>query len=228
MEHGRRGRGLVSDFSIARRRMVEEQIIARGVSDQRVIDAMLQVPRHKFVEEALASQAYQDGPLPIGERQTISQPYMVAMMSEALVLTGTEKVLEVGTGSGYQAAVLALLADRVFSLERIPALARRARKTLDSCGYTKVNIRLADGTHGWQEMAPFDAIMVTAGAPQVPKEYLDQLALNGRLVIPVGDRSSQVLLRVTRTSATDFKEDQLLGCRFVPLVGQHGWQDERA
>lgn len=218
----------MKNFSIARRRMVEDQVVARGVSDPRVIDAMLQVPRHKFVEEALASQAYQDAPLPIGERQTISQPYMVAVMSEALALDGTEKVLEVGTGSGYQAAVLALLADRVFSLERIPALARRARKALDSCGYSKVNIRLADGTLGWQEMAPFDAIIVTAGAPDVPRDYLDQLAVGGRLVIPVGDRMSQVLMRITRTSEDEFKEEQLLGCRFVPLVGNHGWRDESA
>lgn len=215
------------DYSIARRRMVEDQVVARGVRDQRVIDAMLKVPRHKFVEEALASQAYQDGPLPIGEKQTISQPYMVAVMSEALALDGSETVLEVGTGSGYQAAVLALLADRVFSLERIPALARRARKVLDSCGYTKVNIRLADGTHGWQERGPFDAIIVTAGAPDVPQDYLDQLAVGGRLVIPVGDRASQVLMRITRISATEFKEEKMLGCRFVPLVGNHGWQDER-
>jgi protein-L-isoaspartate(D-aspartate) O-methyltransferase len=151
---------------------------------------------------------------------------MVAVMSEALALDGTEKVLEVGTGSGYQAAVLALLADRVFSLERIPALARRARKILDACGYSKVNIRLADGTLGWQEMAPFDAIIVTAGAPDVPRDYLDQLAVGGRLVIPVGDRLSQVLMRITRTAKDEFKEEQLLGCRFVPLVGNHGWQEE--
>jgi protein-L-isoaspartate(D-aspartate) O-methyltransferase len=216
----------MNNFSIARRRMVEHQVMARGVKDPRVIDAMLRVPRHKFVEQALESQAYQDGPLPIGERQTISQPYMVAVMSEALALDGTEKVLEVGTGSGYQAAVLALLADRVFSLERIPALARRARKILDACGYSKVNIRLADGTLGWQEMAPFDAIMVTAGAPDVPRDYLDQLAVGGRLVIPVGDRLSQVLMRITRTAEDEFKEEQLLGCRFVPLVGNHGWHEE--
>ncbi|MGD9344153.1 MAG: protein-L-isoaspartate(D-aspartate) O-methyltransferase [Desulfuromonadales bacterium] len=216
----------MNDFSIARRRMVEDQVMARGVKDPRVIDAMLRVPRHKFVEPGLESQAYQDAPLPIGERQTISQPYMVAVMSEALALDGTEKVLEVGTGSGYQAAVLALLADRVFSLERIPALARRARKILDACGYSKVNIRLADGTLGWQEMAPFDAIIVTAGAPDVPRDYLDQLAVGGRLVIPVGDRLSQVLMRITRTAKDEFKEEQLLGCRFVPLVGNHGWQEE--
>lgn len=214
------------DFSIARRRMVEGQVIARGITDQRVIDAMLRVPRHKFVEEALQSQAYQDAPLPIGERQTISQPYMVAVMSQALSLNGSEKVLEIGTGSGYQAAILALLADRVFSLERIPTLARRARRILDECGFTKVNIRVADGTRGWQEMAPFDAIIVTAGAPEVPRDYLDQLAIGGRLVIPVGDRSSQVLMRITRTGAREFEDERILGCRFVPLVGSCGWQEE--
>jgi len=214
------------DFSIARRRMVEGQVIARGITDQRVIDAMLKVPRHKFVEEALQSQAYQDAPLPIGERQTISQPYMVAVMSQSLVLNGSETVLEIGTGSGYQAAVLALLADRVFSLERIPSLARRARKVLDECGFSKVNIRVADGTRGWQEMAPFDAIIVTAGAPEVPQDYLDQLAVGGRLVIPVGDRSSQVLMRITRTGVREYEDERILGCRFVPLVGSCGWQEE--
>jgi len=214
------------DFSIARRRMVEGQVIARGITDPRVIDAMLKVPRHRFVEEALQSQAYQDAPLPIGERQTISQPYMVAVMSQALALSGSETVLEIGTGSGYQAAILALLADRVFSLERIPSLARRARKALDECGFSKVNIRVADGTRGWQDMAPFDAIIVTAGAPEVPQDYLDQLAVGGRLVIPVGDRSSQVLMRITRTGVREFEDERILGCRFVPLVGSCGWQEE--
>lgn len=214
------------DFTIARRRMVEEQVIARGIKDKRVIDAMLKVPRHKFVEEALEGKAYQNTPLPIGERQTISQPYMVAVMSEALCLDGSETVLEVGTGSGYQAAVLALLAHRVFSLERIPSLARRARKVLDACGFSKVNIRLADGTHGWQDMAPFEAIVVTAGAPEVPQNYLDQLAVGGRLVIPVGDRDNQVLIRITRTGEREYQEEQLLGCRFVPLIGNHGWHEK--
>ncbi|MCK4508213.1 MAG: protein-L-isoaspartate(D-aspartate) O-methyltransferase [Desulfuromonadales bacterium] len=214
------------DFSIARRRMVEGQVINRGVKDRRVIDAMLKVPRHKFVEEALEGQAYQDAPLPIGEKQTISQPYMVAVMSEALVLNGSETVLEVGTGSGYQAAVLALLADRVFSLERIPSLARRARKVLDECGFSKVNIRVADGTHGWQDMAPFDAIVVTAGAPEVPQDYLDQLTVGGRLIIPVGNRNDQILMRITRTGEQEYQEEQMLGCRFVPLIGNHGWQSK--
>jgi len=206
--------------------MVEEQVIARGVTDPRVIDAMLKVPRHKFVEEALAGKAYQDAPLPIGEKQTISQPYMVAVMSEALMLDGSERVLEVGTGSGYQAAVLALLADRVFSLERIPSLARRARKVLDDNGFSKVNIRLADGTVGWLGMGPFDGIIVTAGAPKVPQEYLDQLSLGGRLIIPVGDRESQVLMRITRVGEAEYEEEKMLGCRFVPLIGNKGWKQE--
>jgi len=216
----------VKDYTISRRRMVEEQVIDRGVTDPRVIDAMLKVPRHKFVEEALAGKAYQDAPLPIGEKQTISQPYMVAAMSEALLLDGSETVLEVGTGSGYQAAVLALLADRVFSLERIPSLARRARKVLDENGFSKVNIRLADGTVGWQDMAPFEGIIVTAGAPKVPQEYLAQLSVGGRLIIPVGDRESQVLMRITRVGETEYKEEKMLGCRFVPLIGNQGWKQE--
>lgn len=216
----------MSDYAIARRRMVAEQVVARGVKDQRVIDAMLRVPRHLFVPEALAAQAYSDFPLPIGDRQTISQPYMVAVMSEALQLKGGEKVLEVGTGSGYQAAVLALLARQVFSLERIPALARQARRTLDGCGFARVNVRVTDGTFGWEDEAPFDGIIVTAGAPAIPQPYRAQLAIGGRLVIPVGDRLSQVLMRVTRVSERDFREERLLGCRFVPLVGDHGWREE--
>ncbi|TLM62531.1 MAG: protein-L-isoaspartate(D-aspartate) O-methyltransferase [Deltaproteobacteria bacterium] len=206
--------------------MVEEQVVARGVGDRRVIDAMLRVPRHLFVPEALAAQAYSDFPLPIGERQTISQPYMVGVMSEALQLTGGEKVLEIGTGSGYQAAVLALLARQVFSLERIPALARQARRILDACGFARVNVRVTDGTFGWEDEAPFDGIIVTAGAPSIPQSYRTQLAVGGRLVIPVGDRVSQVLMRVTRVSERDFREERLFGCRFVPLIGNHGWSEE--
>ncbi len=213
------------DFSIARRMMVDRQIKGRGVKDPLVLQAMLQVPRHLFVEEALQGQAYGDFPLPIGEKQTISQPYMVAFMTEALQLEGVERVLEVGTGSGYQAAVLSRIASRVFSVERIPELARRARRVLDSIGCNNVNIRLSDGTFGWEEEAPFDGIIVTAGAPSIPQKYKDQLAAGGRLVIPVGSKGSQVLKRITRNGEKDFTEENLLDCRFVPLLGEYGWTE---
>lgn len=214
------------DYAIARRQMVERQVKARGVTDPLVLEAMRLVPRHLFVEEALRGQAYGDAPLPIGERQTISQPYMVAVMTEALALKGGEKVLEVGTGSGYQAAVLARIAGRVFTLERLPDLARRARRILDAVGCGNVQLRVADGTIGWPEEAPFDGIIVTAGAPGVPDEYRDQLAIGGRLVIPVGSLGSQVLMRVTRTGSQTYTEENLLGCRFVPLIGRRGWSGE--
>lgn len=213
------------DYSIARRRMVE-QVKGQGVSDPLVLDAMLQVPRHLFVEEALQNQAYGDFPLPIGEKQTISHPYMVAAMTEALRLQGGESVLEIGTGSGYQAAVLARIAARVYSIERFPSLARRARRLLDQAGYGNVNIKLTDGTLGWEEASPFDGILVTAGAPSVPEEYLKQLAPGGRLVIPVGDRQGQNLVRFTRTGAKSFIEERLIACRFVPLVGRFGWKED--
>jgi protein-L-isoaspartate(D-aspartate) O-methyltransferase len=213
------------DFSIARRRMVEQQIRGRGIHDPLVLEAMLQVPRHLFVEEALRGQAYSDFPLPIGEKQTISQPFMVGFMTAALQLRGGEKVLEIGTGSGYQAAVLARIADKVYTVERIVPLARKARKILDSLGANNVNIKVSDGTVGWEEAAPFDAIMVTAGGPAIPETYLGQLSPGGRLVIPVGDRGTQVLKRVTLKGAGERVEENLLDCRFVPLVGQYGWQD---
>lgn len=214
------------DYSIARRLMVEQQVIRRGVSDPLVVDAMMRVPRHLFVEEALWSQAYSDFPLPIGEKQTISQPFMVAFMTESLCLHGGEKVLEIGTGSGYQAAVLSQIVSRVYTVERLPGLARRARRILDSVGCRNVNIKLTDGTFGWEEEAPFDGIVVTAGSPQIPHHYLEQLAVGGRLVIPVGNRGSQVLKRVVRTGVDKFSEEDLLDCRFVPLVGKYGWHEE--
>ncbi|MFA5515888.1 MAG: protein-L-isoaspartate(D-aspartate) O-methyltransferase [Desulfuromonadales bacterium] len=211
------------DFSIARRRMVESQIRARGIVDPLVLDAMLQVPRHRFVEEALTGQAYTDFSLPIGDKQTISQPYIVAAMTAALELSGGEKVLEIGTGSGYQTAILSRIASRVFSVERISTLARRARRILDELGCSNVNIRLCDGTLGWREAAPFDHIIVTAGAPAVPAEYLAQLAPGGRLVIPIGAREGQILRRITRTDQDDYSEEDLFDCRFVPLIGHSGW-----
>jgi len=206
--------------------MVEAQLVRRGIKDQRVIATMLNIPRHIFVEEAMAAQAYSDGSLPIGEKQTISQPYMVARMTEMLELTGREKVLELGTGSGYQAAVLATLADRVYTVERIRPLALKARKALDSLGLLNVNIRIGDGTEGWPEEAPFDAILVTAGAPEVPQCLIDQLAPGGRLVIPVGDRTDQQLVRVIRNPDGSVVGDVSLDCRFVRLIGKHGWSEE--
>lgn len=217
---------MTHDFAIARRLMVERQIKGKGVTDPLVLTAMHQVPRHLFVEEALQGQAYGDHPLPIGEKQTISQPFMVAYMTEALRLRGGEKVLEIGTGSGYQTAVLAQIAGQVFSVERFPQLARRARRILDRIGAGNVHVRVGDGTLGWKEEAPFDGIIVTAAAPTIPDSYRQQLAPGGRLVIPVGERGGQVLKRITRQEKETFLEENLLDCRFVPLVGERGWPDE--
>ncbi len=213
------------DFPKARLKMVEEQIFSRGIKDAKLIAAMKKIPRHLFVEEALQSQAYSDHPLPIGEKQTISQPYMVALMTEALLLTGKEKVLEIGTGSGYQTAILAELSEKVFSIERIRPLALRARELLYELGYFNVEIKIFDGTLGWMEESPFDAIMVTAGSPDIPQTLLDQLAIGGRLVIPVGDAFVQDLIRVIKTEEGVKKED-LGGCRFVKLIGKYGWEKE--
>lgn len=213
------------DYAIARRLMVERQIVARGIQDFRVIEAMKRVPRHRFVEEALWNQAYGDYPLPIGEKQTISQPYMVALMTQSLELRGGEKILEIGTGSGYQAAILSQIVSRVYSVERIPALARRARLVLDSIGCRNVNIKLSDGSIGWENEAPFDGIVVTAGSPQVPAHYLEQLAVGGRLIIPVGDRDNQILKRIVRCGLQEYREEDLLDCRFVPLIGKDGWSE---
>ena len=221
----KRGLGDMIDFPRVRLKMVEEQLISRGVKDPRVIAAMQKIPRHLFVEEALQNQAYTDHPLPIGEKQTISQPYIVALMTEALELKGTEKVLEIGAGSGYQTAVLAELAQKVFSIERIRSLAIKARKLLFELGYFNVEIKIFDGTYGWVEEGPFDAIIVTAGGPEIPKPLLDQLAVGGRLVIPVGDAYVQDLIRLRKKEDGIHKED-LGGCRFVKLIGKYGWENE--
>jgi protein-L-isoaspartate(D-aspartate) O-methyltransferase len=205
-----------------RRAMVREQVRDRGLCHPRVLDAMLAVPRHLFVPLEHRAAAYADQPLPIGEGQTISQPFMVAAMSAALDLTGAERVLEIGTGSGYQAAVLSLLAREVYSVERVAALADAAQKRLTRLGYANVFVRTGDGTLGWPEAAPWDAIVVTAAAPRVPQPLVEQLAEGGRLVIPVGDAQQQELLLVRRLGART--DEQLLHyCRFVPLVGRHGW-----
>ncbi|WP_353740530.1 protein-L-isoaspartate(D-aspartate) O-methyltransferase [Desulfoferrobacter suflitae] len=212
------------NFQKARDRMVETQLISRGIKDPRVLEAMRKVPRHMFVDEALQEQAYSDHPMPIGDKQTISQPYIVALMTETLQLKGDEKVLEIGTGSGYQAAILGELAERVFSIERYPNLAYRANQVLQKLGYKNVIVRVADGTIGWPDEAPFDAIMVTAGAPRVPQPLVDQLAMGGRLVVPVGDRISQELILVKRVPE-GIQKTNLGGVRFVDLVGKWGWQE---
>ncbi|MBI5598688.1 MAG: protein-L-isoaspartate(D-aspartate) O-methyltransferase [Deltaproteobacteria bacterium] len=210
-------------YARARSAMVETQIIARGIKQKEVIEAMLAVPRHLFVDEGLKSQAYGDYPLPIDEGQTISQPFMVAYMTESLKLKGGEKVLEIGTGSGYQAAVLSLIASRVFSIERVTSVAIKARRLLDTLHYSKVIIKIDDGTLGWPEEAPFDAIIVTAASPEIPPVYMQQLAEGGRLLIPVGGEFVQDLVRVTRRQGRILRES-LGGCRFVKLIGRYGWQ----
>jgi protein-L-isoaspartate(D-aspartate) O-methyltransferase len=213
------------NFIRARLKMVEEQVISRGIKDPRVIAAMRKVPRHLFVEEALQNQAYNDRPLPIGEKQTISQPYMVAVMTESLQLTGREKVLEIGAGSGYQTAILAEVVGKVFSIERILSLTMKARMLLLDLGYGNVEMTFSDGTQGWVRESPFDAIIVTAGSPDIPQPLVDQLAIGGRLVIPVGDESVQDLIRLTKTEEGVKRED-FGGCRFVKLIGKHGWNEE--
>lgn len=212
-------------FKKPRTRMVETQIEARGISDRRVLNAMGAIPRHLFVDEGLIEQAYNDSPLPIGEHQTISQPYIVALMTQALELKGRDRVLEIGTGCGYQTAVLASLADRVFSVERIASLAAGARKILDKLNFYNVAIRVGDGSYGWREEAPFDAIIITAGAPDIPQYLIDQLAPGGRMVVPVGGREVQTLYKLTRSAENpqEIKKEDLGGCRFVSLIGESGW-----
>jgi protein-L-isoaspartate(D-aspartate) O-methyltransferase len=212
------------DFTWSRERMIQEQIIARGIGDQRVIAALRKVPRHLFVDPGLVHRAYDDSALPIGEKQTLSQPYMSARMSEALCLSGNERVLEVGTGSGYQTALLAEICFNVFSVERLRGLSRRARALLDRLEYQNIALHVGDGTIGWSEHAPYDGILVAAGAPNPPKPLLEQLAVGGRLVLPVGDEQSQILLRVTRMSC-GFSEENLGECKFVKLVGKFGWRE---
>jgi len=212
------------NFDKERSRMVEEQIAYRGVKDPRVLAVMGKVPRHEFMPEALRTQAYGDHAMPIGDGQTISQPYIVALMTELLELAGDERVLEIGTGSGYQAAVLAELCQKVFTVERVKVLADKARATLDRLGYRNVAMKVFDGTYGWREMAPFDAIIVTAAAPEVPETLVEQLKDGGRLVIPVGDRYSQELVKIVKTESGITRRTDI-PCVFVPLIGNHGWKE---
>ncbi len=202
--------------------MVEDQLRPRGIKDERVLEAMEKVPRHMFVDERQRGRAYDDCALPIGEGQTISQPYMVAVMTELLELEGGGKVLEIGTGSGYQTALLSMLASEVHTVERIPSIASKAETLLMDLGYSNVKIYAADGTIGLRGEAPFDGIIVTAGAPGIPEQYIKQLKPGGRLVIPVGTRHSQVLYQITKTP-DGIREAMSIPCVFVPLIGQDGW-----
>lgn len=215
----------MSDFAKARARMVEEQLIPRAIHDPKTLDAMRKVPRHLFVEDAMKDQAYGDFPLPIGRGQTISQPYIVALMTQALGLKGHESVLEIGTGSGYQAAILSQICAKVYTVERIDSLLVQARKVFDSLHYLNILTKLDDGTHGWSEYAPYDAIIVTAGGPKVPEPLLAQLTDPGTLIIPVGDRGVQDLRRVTKKDGK-ITEKTIEFVRFVSLIGDHGWDKD--
>lgn len=207
-----------------RNEMVKRQIEARGITDPRVIAAMLTVPRHLFVSDALRDQAYGDFPLPIGEQQTISQPYIVAEMTQALALGEQDRVLEIGTGSGYQAAVLSQLVYRVYTVERLHSLLANARRLFDQLRYYNIVTRYSDGTTGWKEEGPFDAIIVTAGSPEIPLILVNQLAVGGRMVIPIGNQFSQELIKLVRDEDGIHKSN-LGGCRFVKLIGEHGWKE---
>lgn len=203
--------------------MVETQLIPRGIRDQRVLDAFRKVPRHEFLPDELRSSAYADCALPIGQGQTISQPYMVAIMTELLKLKGDERVLEVGTGSGYQAAILAELCRKVFSIERIALLSERAKNILKKLGYQNIEFVIGDGTEGHAREAPYEGIVVTAGCPGIPQPLVDQLAEGGRLIIPVGETFMQTLTTVTKEKGK-IKTEESIGCVFVPLVGKYGWK----
>ncbi|MFO7688536.1 MAG: protein-L-isoaspartate(D-aspartate) O-methyltransferase [Desulfobacterales bacterium] len=211
-------------FERQREEMVRRQIETRGIADQRVLAAMRKVPRHLFVSEALRDQAYGDFPLPIGDQQTISQPFIVAEMTQALQLSEKDRVLEIGTGSGYQAAILAEIAYRVYTIERIHSLLIKARRLFDQLRYHNIITRFGDGSVGWLEESPFDAIIVTAGAPHIPDSLISQLAENGRMVVPVGDQHSQELIKIFK-DREGIHRSNLGGCRFVKLMGENGWSD---
>jgi protein-L-isoaspartate(D-aspartate) O-methyltransferase len=212
------------DYAQARQRMVEEQLVPRGIRDPRVLEAMGKIPRHLFLETELWDRAYDDEPLPIGSNQTISQPYMVALMLEALALTGTERVLEIGTGSAYAAAVLGELCAEVFTIEAVQELASRARARLSSLRYKNVSVFMGDGTLGWEEKSPYDRILISAAAPCIPRPLIEQLKIPGYLVFPMGEKDLQILVRIRKDEA-GIREEYLGECRFVKLTGAYGWED---
>ncbi|MDH5202238.1 MAG: protein-L-isoaspartate(D-aspartate) O-methyltransferase [Nitrospirota bacterium] len=209
-------------FQELREFMVNIQLILRGIKDKRVLNAMRKVPRHLFIDESLQYKAYDDMALPIGEGQTISQPYMVAVMTELLELKGNEKVLEIGTGSGYQGAILAELSREVYTIERVDVLAQKAEERFRSLGYTNIHVKAGDGTLGWPEEAPFDRIMITAAAPKIPDVLMEQLSEEGIIIAPVGERFSQQLLKCTKSKGK-YSDEYHTPCIFVPLIGEYGW-----
>ncbi len=213
----------MKNFVQERRRMVEEQLIPRGIKELLVLNAFRKVPREKFVPFERRDNSYDDFPLPIGEEQTISQPYIVALMTESLELKGEEKVLEIGTGSGYQTAIIAEIVEEIYTVERIIPLAQRAKKTLKELGYTKIKIKIGDGTEGWEEFSPYDAIIVTAAAPKLPQSLIKQLNKSGRLIIPLGNLYSQELILYEK-KGRELMTRNFGGCRFVPLRGEYGWK----
>ncbi len=214
------------DYEILRRQMVQEQLIPRGIKNPRVLDSFYKIERHLFIPENLRKSAYADFPLPIAEGQTISQPYIVALMTESLGLTGKEKALEIGTGSGYQTAILAELTGDVYSIERFEALAEKAHTILSELGYKNIKIKVGDGTLGWEEGAPFDRIIITAASHKIPMPLIEQLADNGKLILPLGESFSQVLTLVEKKDG-ELKSTDICGCVFVPLVGKHGWNEKK-
>jgi len=210
-------------YKIQRERMVEKQLRGRDITDKQVLNVFLKLERHRFVEESLWDRAYDDTPLPIGKNQTISQPYIVALMSQALEMKGSERILEIGTGSGYQAAILAMLGGQVFTVERHASLAQKARKIFDGLSLHNIAIRIGDGTIGWKEFAPYDRVVVTAASPGRPNSLLDQLTDGGMLVIPIGEEYSQTLYKYTK-KGTSVERESICPCSFVPLIGLEGWK----
>ena len=213
---------LIQSYAGQRRKMVEEQLVERGINDLRLLEVVSRVPRHLFVQESLQHRAYGDTPLPIGENQTISQPYIVGAMTEALHLKGEERVLEIGTGSGYQTAIIAELCRQVFTIERLNNLSRKAQNVLESLNYMNIVFKMFDGTYGWPDQAPFDAILITASAPEIPGSLVKQLGDGGRLVAPIGEADKQKLVVLTKNGDRVSRRD-LGDCKFVPLIGKYGW-----
>ncbi len=216
---------MTDPYRLERERMVNTQLKKRGIHDSRVLEAFKKVPRHHFIPKNLADQAYADGPLPIGKSQTISQPYMVAIMTQSAEIVPGNRVLEIGSGSGYQCAILAEIGAEVYTIERVPALCEQAGETLRRLNYQNIHTRGGNGTLGWEEEAPFDAILITAGAPEIPQPLLEQLAIGGRLVIPLEEDYSQVLY-IVRRSKEGFHRERGERCTFVPLIGKHGWKKD--